>query len=446
MNQTSHSMHWTLVGLALTISFLFFALGEFELLEILNLKRPVQALLIGTLAIFTVLIRLENGVHAALLDPLFLTAMTFLAFEVLVHDSRTRKIEMVITAVLLTYVFCMGPRFAALVLKFIITGAGVFACMALLEFLILVLFPQLMAGTVSSTMNAGGGDDWNVLSPLAYLGMTTGELKRVAGVSLPRMSSFLREPSLIPPVFLLPAALALTFKSRVRLWAIPILAFAISGFAGSVYAPVAIGLVFMVVMSLPIIRRRPALLASVAFAVVIAMLILIYRTTYIDDALRFIFTHIGRQSSLSFLDKWGSANIRIYAGRDFVASGFEGGFDRPNIAIGAIGLILFAYARAGIVSAMFMSWHLLRTFHASFRYRVYARGSKIASALIVGVFVQAGFLNTYGFWNSAGFLIMALTVVRLRSLTPEHSPVRSRAPLRNARRIRRLRRLTAYAP
>jgi hypothetical protein len=330
-----------------------------------------------------------------------------------------RITEAVVTALLLLIIFCGRRDFIELTAKFVIVLAGLFACMAVVEFFLLLAFPNLLPGTISSRMNLKGTDQWTVFTPLAYLGMTTGDVRYIGGVGFPRMSSFLREPSVMPPVFLLPGALALTFRSRVRLWAIPIFAFAFLGFAGSVYAPVAFAIIAALAMKLPVLGKRAGILSAAAFSAVILILVLIYRTTYIDDLLSVVFTYVSEhQQSLDFLDKWGSAVIRMRAGREFLASGLEGGFDRPNIAIAAVGLMLYSYAHAGMVAALLMAWHLFRTFHAACRYRIHGGGSLTASALIIGVFIQAGFMNNYGFMNASGFIIMALILARARQLTP----------------------------
>jgi hypothetical protein len=429
---------WQTTALAAVVAALFFTMGEFELLDLLHVKRPVQATLLGMLTILAIMVPFRRPFREVLVQPLFLLTGLFLTMEFLVHGKLIRGIEAAVTLLLLVVVFCAGRDFVRLTLRMLIMMAGLFASLAILQFVIFMFLPGLAAGTVSSQMNPTGGSEWTVLSPMAYMGMTTGEYRNVAGFALPRMTSFLREPSLIPPFFLIPAALALTFRDRTRMWVVPIFAFAFVAFSGSVYAPIVFGAGFWLVMRMPVFRRSPTLLAMLGFVSIIALLLLIYATTRVDEALVSFFTTFveGKESNIGFLDKIGSVQIRMAAAREFIASGFEGGLDTPNIAIAAIGLILYSYVRAGMLGAILMSANLYVVFRAIARYRILGGGSITAAALLFGTFVQVGFLNTYGYYGAPGFLSMALVIARMRDLTPV--VVRQRHSLR-----RRTRPLTA---
>src|SRR5205085_2025373 len=79
--------------------------------------------------------------------------------------------------------------------------------------------------------------------PVTLLGLVNYNTEiQILGVSIPRIRSFAYEPSLHTLYFLFPAGMALLFKDKTRLWAIPLLLFCVVSLSGSIMGTVGLAL------------------------------------------------------------------------------------------------------------------------------------------------------------------------------------------------------------
>jgi hypothetical protein len=124
-----------------------------------------------------------------------------------------------------------------------------------------------------------------------------------------------------------------------------------------------------------------------------------------------------RIESLEFLDKYQNIGNRLTAIREY----FDAESPTPIAAGGrtaaAIGLALYGYARAGIPGIILVGWSLYEVFRYIARYHAHTRNTLIVSALLMAIFAQAGSIHGYGYSSGMGFVIIALFLRRMQSLT-----------------------------
>lgn len=396
---------------------LFFTMGQFEFLDVLGIKRPVQVLLLLFLAFAWApffLLGLRNALH----EPLFLLLVAFLGIEVLVTKDTLTTIEMAVAASLSAITFSLKDEESEILLKSIVAISLSFAVLGILQFVILVLFPELTPYTISYRLQPEKGGDYHISHPIAYLGMTSGEVRSVLGLLVTRGQSFLREPSLITAYFFLPALLSLTLQGKWKLAAVPLVIFCMLSLTGSFYAVVLIFLVLFPFFRSARFRQRPRFLTWAPLLGSLLAIFLILQTNFFEELVTLLFRNpliVSQIDLLEFLDRWSSAIGRLQTVKAYILEAPLGGVVSSKIPT-AVGLILFSYLKASVLGAGLMVGFLFQVFRENARRLAEGRLGAITAALLAALFCQASFFSIYGLTTASGFLILALTLQRLRHL------------------------------
>lgn len=394
----------------LCIALLVFTMGRFQLMDILGIKRAIQFSLIIPVLIYC-LIRIKNAKIGRQLNLLMAFVAIMLVIKVLLNPDVTWIADYLFSMIGIFAVSSVSSENVRWLIKCIVILALCFALMALLQFVLLLVFPLLIP-VLQVAIEEGNlvGLGSNVLAsfhPLMLLGLLSPEILDVFGFDVPRMRSFTSEPSLLVAFFLLPATLG--FLLNERSWAIAssvIVVFCILSFSGSVQLSIAFSLVYLlatffftsrfVFISLPLLS-----------AIVVIFLFL---TTGGEWFVMFDAT-LGNSSSGGFLSKGNSLVVR---GQGLV-DGFQEAIRSPLGSAWQRSLPL-PIILSGMLSAGWLGASLLLLFFfklilaidmidKKFDCTIYHRTS---FALFFGVFCTIFTFNDYAMLNYSGLILLFL--------------------------------------
>lgn len=416
--------------LAPIVAMLFFLMGYFDFLDVFGVRLFVLAPLLAFTVILGVPV-LSFRRTKFLREPLFWLAVVFMLTEPVFRRgplSINAAVGLSTAMFLMVIIFTLGRDFATRTLKWLIAIAGIFAALAVLQFAILLQYPELTQHTVNPNYvefvdGLGGsrqflemsGRDFVVDHPIALLGMTTGE-KSFFGMRATRVFSFAREPGLVLFYFFLPGVLALTFKGTTRLWSLPLLALSFLSFSGTVYGSLAISIILLIVGSVMSLHGPRRALSLTPLFLAIAGFVFVSSTAMAQGLLERVFqgnAFASFQENFGFLDFSASAMLRLEQRRQALSVLGPFGVGSDGM-LGAVGLLGYGFVRAHLFGAAIALGFLYTVFKAATDYVVAHKRGIIVWALICGIFIEAGFFQQYGLTLPSGLLLSSLTLERLR--------------------------------
>jgi len=206
--------------------------SSFQLADIFSAKRVVQIILIcpvGAVAAYFMVSR-----PSRLLDPLILFSFARMLTELALRARFSYVLDSVSAALALLVIGGVSKRSFDIAGKVLVTTAGVFALMALVQWLILIYSPDLNA-YVLGPIDEGEHQD-PVRHPIALLGLGLEHEYTLGGMTVGRMQSFAKEPSLNVAYFLLPASFAFMRNSGTSfVWGCVMLLYCVLSLSGSVF-------------------------------------------------------------------------------------------------------------------------------------------------------------------------------------------------------------------
>jgi hypothetical protein len=206
--------------------------SSFQLADIFGIKRIVQIILIcpiGAVAAYFMVSR-----PARLLDPLILFAFARMLTELVLRARFSYMLDSVSAALALLVISGVSTRSFDTASKVLVTAAGVFALMALVQWLILIYLPDLNE-YVLVPIDEGEHQD-PIRHPIALLALGGGNEYTLAGMTVVRMQSFAKEPSLNVAYFMLPASFAFMRHSGASfVWGCVMLLYCVLSLSGSVF-------------------------------------------------------------------------------------------------------------------------------------------------------------------------------------------------------------------
>jgi hypothetical protein len=415
------------------IAVMFYALGPFELLDYMgsNVKRVVEVGLFLLLLFFGFDLLIKKS-SAAFRHPLIYLAIVAFVVELVFvrHVMTALSCAVAIYAIILIY--AVTPRVFDRIARTIIVLCGIFSLLGLVQAVILTANPTLVPFTSQPLLQPDleGIGPYYITHPIALLGMTPGQTRSVFGLEIPRMQSFLREPGLLLSYFLLPGALALLYRGRIRLWAVPIVVFCFLGFTGTVYVSFVIGVGLFVLLSLPLLRSRGRVVGLILTATLTLFALTPNRFELIASTARTLFrneTFLANIQIFEFLDRYESAMFRVQGASDLEAAA-ETDLVYSGRMPGFVGLIGYGRLRAGWIGVVATVAVLASLFVSATRLSGFGASARLGGALIAGVFAEAAVLQQYGLEMASGFLIMAVTMRRMELvLQARHPSIRARA-------------------
>ena len=241
---------------AAVIASLFFATGNFGLLNVLGIRRETQTLLMMPLVVAFVACIPRSS--RALTHPLWLLAVVLLGHEVLSGVSFADLANGVVVVFVTQILLSGGSLVCVKALKIVIWLAAVFAVMGLTEAVIFFLDPGLILQTTRPYLSDTGAATVALSHPIQYLGFNTaGEMSFIFGHPFTRLNSFASEPSVLVSILFLPGLMALMLTRLYRVLGSIILLFVVGPVqAGTVWLSCAFGaMVFVYLASIGRMHR-----------------------------------------------------------------------------------------------------------------------------------------------------------------------------------------------
>jgi hypothetical protein len=211
---------------------LLYVSSSFQLADLFSAKRVLQIILIcpiGAVAAYVMVSR-----PSRLLDPLILFALVRLITELVLRARVSYVLDSVCAALALLVVGGVSKRSFETASNVLVTTSGVFALMALVQWLILIYSPDLNA-YVLGPIDEGEHQD-PIRHPIALLGLGLEHEYTLGGMTVGRMQSFAKEPSLNVAYFMLPASFAFMRNSTASfVWGCVMLLYCVLSLSGSVF-------------------------------------------------------------------------------------------------------------------------------------------------------------------------------------------------------------------
>ena len=401
-----------LVLVSVMIAILLYTMGRFAFMDIMGVKRYAQAMLLIPLSLLGMVMIFHN--FRIWTTPFFLLPLVFLIGEILLRGNLLRMADLAAATLLVGIIVTLKRSFSDTVLRIIIYISGIFALFGIIQFFILYINPSLISHVLLFYGDYSASNDFLLQYPLSFLGLATGEQYHLFGREITRLRSFTSEPSLLVLYFMLPGALALTYRSRIHLLGYPILLFCVLSLSGSIFLALIFSLISLIV--LPFGKRCSRFSAILPFLFLIAFLLFltIGETHFILSIIKFL------ASSADFFSKERSFLFRTNGIVTYMTLalknplGFQQALTLPS------GLLISSVLRSSVFGMVLTIVVLVKIFSLTGKLfnekGLYIKKQRLGFALIYGVFLVALIFNDMSFSSTFGFTIIVLTYFRLQDL------------------------------
>ena len=393
--------------------------GDFWLFSILGVKVEAQLLIYTAVGIMALPFLITSKARFVK-EPLFiLTVSYFLSSLFFARERQTSGISIftaLVPVLLIAGVFSLSSGYRTAIAKSIFLMFGGFAILGIIQFVILLWFPNATTYADAHAFQASYLSGRPNVHPLMLLGFTTGEEYSLFGFPITRISSFLKEPSFIVPYFVITGVLALSYRGAIRYTAIPLLTFAVISISGSAWLSLLMSMAaFLVFKGL---RKRRWLLTVLPLLAAIFVGWLVYwsetsellaRATSVLDPLK---------SEATFFEKEGSIRVRLVTMKDGLELLQTSAFGVPGGVTGSGGLFFHALFTSGYIGGGLVLW-MMREYLSRLVMISSDRRYFVFAAMMYGTLLQVLLFTSGGFLSAAGFLILGLVLTRLREMVKE---------------------------
>lgn len=395
---------------------LIFTMGRFQLTDLLGVKRVVQFLLfIPILAYF--LVRLPSFNHKKHLNPLIGLVLLMLCVNLFFHADFLWIFDYIFSLVGLYVLLSVSRKNIIIGVRWMVSLACFFSSIALIQFILLLFFPDLLVhtrlallddGTWTSINQNEGASVVNSLHPITLFGLSTNERLNVFGLEINRMRSFTSEPSLLVVYFLFPAMLGLflnkPFWTKCSLF---ILFFSLLSFSGSVQISVIFAVVYIV--SSFFFSTR-----FIFFSFPFIILTLMLGILLIAGIEMFTAFDAGLASSQNtdFLAKGNSLIVRasgiIEGVNEAINSPFGSGYLRPL----PLSIILSSSISAGwtgTILLLIFFYKLINRLDLKLKSVPERKNMLLGAAILFGIVCTIFLFNDYAMLNYVGIILLIFT-------------------------------------
>ncbi|MES2218857.1 MAG: hypothetical protein V4501_10660 [Pseudomonadota bacterium] len=400
-------------GLAVLIATAMFVVGRFGFFDILGLKRLLEILIFVPVVFFGTLLILRSPNQW--LNPFFLLPCSCL-LVLLSWDWDLLFIadlggSILIVAIIIT----LGEKFSELLLRYTIRIATFFACLGIVEFIIMLLKPSLVSQILLFYDNYSGSNVPVIQNAWQLLGLADGTSYHLWGMAVTRLRSFTSEPSLLVGYFLVPGALGLTYQGKFAKYGMICIFFCICSLAGSVF--VALCSSAFIFMLLPVKNQR--LFTYLPFFMLTVFIWILY--THFNELILLTKSTAG---GYDFLDKTNSANMRFSYIREYIPKVIEAPFGLTEEIHQPLGLLIGGLARGGIIG-LILTIIILLKLYSSLAFLLVNQHlrllQKIGLCIIYGSLLAGILYLDNCFVQMYGFTLLVLIYNRLIKLRQEVS-------------------------
>lgn len=400
------------VIVALMISSVYIVGNYFWLTKLLDVRIVSQIIVYSaTIILFTPIIL--KRIHTYYSEPIFLLTLSLLFSSIFFARGEEDILFNSFNVFIVAAVMCAEKKYADSMTISIILIATFFSLLGIFQFFILLLNPDLSPFVQFSSFEKQYLQHDNIsLHPLMILGFATGEQYELFGISITRVHSFLKEPSMMVPYFLMPGILALSYKGWVKWLSIPLILFSLLSFSGAVGASMILVFGFFGLYILARGNMKLLTVIPILLLVVFSIVLLVFDIQWIVDLVMFQIDKI--KAAATFLEKRTSLTIRL----EEIKLGFlflkENIFGIRNFIVGVGGIFFYALFYSGVVGGLL----ILLVFREYFNLTASLRGIMPLSFVLIiyGTLTQVLILTSGGFFHPLGFIVLTLLLMRLRAL------------------------------
>lgn len=385
--------------------------GGFKIFDFLPFELGIQIVLAFILVAGTYS-RVAPRVPTVVLRPLVIFAI-LIAINEARHGTATRTLGGMLSIYLVLSIFTMPRMFVRRLFLSFATLLGIFAAMALVQWAILVAHPSWLPLTQRVAVEHGDGTSV-ITHPIVLLGFTAPEPRALLGIQLPRIQSFMREPSHTAVFFVMPSLIAYHLDGARRHWWIyTIVPFCLLAMTGSVFFPLALALAMLPWVGRRKARRVATILPAVIIVGSIVVLTLALTTRWIDATTDFVFRaplFAPIEGNTNAFDASRSIQLRLEEIRAFFTD-FQPGIPTARDPAASIGFLTYAFVSASVPGLLLLGWVLFATKRNVLLLVSTGHLKRLVGTLMFATLTSAVLFDYYGWPLPVGFSILATLVV-----------------------------------
>jgi hypothetical protein len=416
--------------------------GPFALFDLLGIRRIIQiiaALLLLVLGFKYFAKGLLNGEKNGQVALLALLGCIFL----LKSRPILHALDLISACYIIIAIKGLPYQVFANLISKVVKVAALFAAGGVMLFLILAAFPSA-SSYIEWSADIYLSRDFALTNPLMLLGSATNESFEFLGLfSVPRIKSFLYEPSLIPMYFVVPMAMSL-YIGRSRLALACIVTFCFVSLSGTFYATIGCGII-----SLLLLRHFCGFFrwAPLFFWIMFAAFLRLYIAPLVVSELQSEEEKVTASAIVQDFNEETYRGSRSASAAIRLASaswGLEQALNEPITGASKVhsfvfGMFIYSFVNGGIVTLMlcvvFSMYLFERISVVGADMRRNLRG-EIACALIGGLYLQGFVFNDYGISSFYGMVTAAIAFRFLGELQRNISGTKSETDRRSLGRSR----------
>ncbi len=390
---------------------LIFVMGRFQLANLFGVKRLLEGVLFLPVLVYF-LFRISDFSPRKHLNPLIGFILLELILKFCYHPNVLWISDYFFSLIAVYVLLTVSKANIAAGGKWIVSIACFFSIMALIQFAILLFFPNLIEYTQLVLLDNGvitsmktGPSVVTSIHPIAFLGLMSQENLSILGLEIGRMRSFTSEPSLLAVFFLFPAALGM-FLNNGR-WIICsgiIVLFSLLSFSGSVEICIIFSCLYILLSSFFgtrfIFIFFPLIILGVTMFILLTMGLNLF--TSFD-------TKLASSSSSSFLAHGNSIIVRGNGVIFAFSEALRSPFGSPNELHLPVSIFLSSIINAGWAGAVLLIaffYKLIIRIDKKLRSNRSAKRTKVGVAILFGIICTIFLFNDYAMLNYSGLILL----------------------------------------
>ena len=411
----NYSIKTNIISLNTIVAFcsaiLIFSFGKFEFLDLLGINRLVQVVLFIPIVLFF-FVKLFQSKQKNFINPLLLLAVFLFVTNFFNKNILNVYFEIGASIIVIFSVLNLSDIDIRRGIKLIVFIAALFSLLALIQYFILILYPDLSDftriaqddnGNWVTFSNFSGFKVVNSFHPIVFLGLYSPETYNFFGIEVGRMRSFLSEPSLINIFFLVPALYA--FLLNNKFWfkiGLIIIIFSILSLSTSVLV------CFIFSASFYFFNKFFGFHFLFNFKPLIILFLILFILKFIGVAFLVDYDSLVAQSDqFSFLSKGNSLVVRsagtMMALNEALISPF--GSDNSDLTI-PTSIYINSILSAGFIGLILIIFFFRKLYFNFEKFSNKIRNTQIVNSFFFGIYCVFITFNDYGLLNFSGLILM----------------------------------------
>ncbi len=414
MNSIQKNMPTSSLFIPLILSVVFFSFGNWGFLNIFDIRREVQAVLIFLLFISA----LETKLNFRFIkNPLFIYVVSFLLSEIILRQRETFIYDSILSVFILVILSSFSGKYISKSISSTISVAAIFASIFILQAIILILDQDLLAKVDFPYSSETGSSGIKISHPIQYLGFGSPGGITFFGWKFVRLSGYASEPSVLVSSMLTIGLLGLTFKGIFRYLSLLILFFSIvlAG-SGTIFLSLAFGVISIFIFKA--FRKFTWIVAIIPFLIIGVTGTVLVNYGADTFAVQFLDLMQPLEETSSLFSKHASAPVRMFSQIEALSSFRFSIIGTSSTDPYLTGLLFNSFHFAGVVGGLAISFFLYHLFRYSHIAACNHKGLvSLSCAFLYGTITQAMLFSGYGWASVVGVMALFFTYRRLCTLS-----------------------------